>query len=125
MTLSEAKSTQTVKIGRASSSRDKSKLTSTNLNWDEEGNWAKMPEDEDPFIAKNWKVQRDYFKEIPYHTLELTHYEVMAQKLGRLLNSQEIPTVDPLELSAPLIKTRIKAQWEDWEASYPNMGTAG
>ena len=67
-----------MKTGEASSSKAKSKLTSTNLNWDEEENWAKMPEDEDPFIAKHWKFQRDYFKEIPYHTLELTHYEVVV-----------------------------------------------
>ena len=53
LTLLEAKSTQTVKTGEASSSRAKSKLTITDLNWDEEGNWAKMPEDEDPFIAEN------------------------------------------------------------------------
>ena len=44
-----------------------------------------MPEDEDPFIVENWKFQRDYFKEIPYHTLELTHYEVVVEKFGRLL----------------------------------------
>ena len=32
--------------------------------------------------------------------------------------------MDPLELSAPLIKMKIKAQWEDWEASHPKMGRA-
>ena len=53
LTLSEAKSTQTVKTGEASSSRAKSKLTSTDLNWDEEGNWAEMPEDTDTFIAEH------------------------------------------------------------------------
>ena len=30
-----------------------------------------------------------------------------------------------MELSAPLIKMKIKAQWEDWEASRPKMGRAG
>ena len=55
LTLSEAKSTQIVKTSEASSSKAKSKLTSTDLNWDEEGNWAKMPEDEDPFISENWR----------------------------------------------------------------------
>ena len=91
----------------------KSKITSTNLHWDEEGNWAKMPKDEDPFVQGNWKFQRDYFKEIPYHTLEITHYEVVVQKVGRLLYPKETQIVDPLELSAPLIKMKIKAQWED------------
>ena len=84
-----------------------------------------MPEDEDPFIAKNWKFQRDYFKEIPYHTLELTHYEAVFQKVGRLLYPQETEQMDPIELSAPLIKMKIKAQWEDWEASHLEMGRAG
>ena len=79
-----------MKTGEATSSKAKSKLTSTDLHWDEEGNWAKMPEDEDPFIAKHWKFQREYFKEIPYHTLELTHYEAVVQKLGCMLYPQEI-----------------------------------
>ena len=30
-----------------------------------------------------------------------------------------------MELSAPLIKMKIKAQWEDWEVSHPEMGRAG
>ena len=68
-----------------------------------------MPEDEDPFIAEHWKFQRDYFKEIPYHTLELSHYEAVVQKLGRMLYPQEIEHVEPMELSAPLIKMKIKA----------------
>ena len=38
LTLSEAKSTQTVKTIEASSSKAKSKLTSTDLNWEKEGN---------------------------------------------------------------------------------------
>ena len=33
--------------------------------------------------------------------------------------------MDPIELSAALIKMKIKAQWEDWEASHPKMGRAG
>ena len=33
--------------------------------------------------------------------------------------------MDPIELSAPLIKMKIKAQWEDREASHPEMGRAG
>ena len=73
LTQSEAKSTQMIKTGEASRSKDKSKVTSTDLSWDEEGNWADMPEDEDPFIAQHWRFQRDYFKELPYHTTELTH----------------------------------------------------
>ena len=77
-------------IGEATSSKAKSKLTSTDLNWDEEGNWAKMLEDEDPFIAEHWKFQRDYFKEILYHTLELTHYEAVVHKVGRLLYPQKM-----------------------------------
>ena len=84
-----------------------------------------MPEDEDSFIVEHWKFQRDYFKEIPYHTLELTHYEVVVQKVGRLLYPQETEQMDPIKLSAPLIKMKIKAQWEDWEASHPEMGRAG
>ena len=59
LTQSEAKSMQTVKTGEASRSKDKSKLTSINLSWDEEGNWADMPNDEDPFIAQHWRFQRD------------------------------------------------------------------
>ena len=68
-----------------------------------------MPKDEDPFIAKNWKFQRDYFKEIPYHTLELTHYKAVVQKVGRLLYPQEIEQMDPIELNAPLLKANIIA----------------
>ena len=30
-----------------------------------------------------------------------------------------------MELSAPLIQMKIKAQWEDWEASHLEMGRAG
>ena len=33
--------------------------------------------------------------------------------------------MDPIELNAPLIKMKIKAQWEDWEASHLEMGRAG
>ena len=33
--------------------------------------------------------------------------------------------MEPIELSAPLIKMKIKSQWEDWEASHPEMGRAG
>ena len=42
-----------------------------------------------------------------------------------MLYPQEIQSVDPIELSAPLIQMKIKAQWEDWEASHPEMGKAG
>ena len=52
LTQSEAKSTQTLKTGEATSSKDKSKITSTDLSWDEEENWAEMSDDEDPFIAQ-------------------------------------------------------------------------
>ena len=38
LTISEAKSTQTTKTSEALSSKTKSKLTSTDLQWDEEGN---------------------------------------------------------------------------------------
>ena len=113
-----------MKTDEASSSRAKSKLTSTDLNWDEEGNWAEMPEDKDPFIAEHWRFQQEYFKEIPYHTLELTHYKAVVQKVGTLLYPQEIKQMEPNELSEPLIKMKIKAQWEDWEASHPKMGRA-
>ena len=82
MTLSKAKSTQTIKTSEATSSKMKSKLTSTDLQWDEEANWAKIPDNEDLFIQENWRFHRDFFKEIPYHTLELTHYEAIVQKLG-------------------------------------------
>ena len=84
-----------------------------------------MLEDEDPFVQENWKFQRDYFKEIPYHTLEITHYETVVLKLGRLLYLQEIQIVVPLKLTAPLIKMKIKDQWKDWESSHPKMGRAG
>ena len=114
-----------MKTGEASSSKVKSRLTSIDLSWDEEGNWANMLEDEDPFIAQHWRFQRDYFKEIPYHTIELTHYEAVVQKVGRHLYPQETERMEPIELSAPLIKMKIKAQWEDWEASHPEMGRAG
>ena len=30
--------------------------------------------------------------------------------------------MEPIELSAPLIKMKIKTQWEDCEASHPEMG---
>ena len=53
LTKSKAKSAQATKTGEATSSKAKSKLTSTNLQWDEEGNWADMPEDEDPFIQEH------------------------------------------------------------------------
>ena len=33
--------------------------------------------------------------------------------------------MEPIELSAPLIKMKIKVQWEDWEASHPEMGRVG
>ena len=62
---------------------------------------------------------------MPYHTLELTHYEAVVQKLSRMLYPQEIQSVEPIELSVPLIKMKIKAQWEDWEASHPEMSRAG
>ena len=55
LTKSEAKSTQTTKTGEATSSKAKSKLTSTDLQWDEEGNWADMLEDKDPFIQEHWR----------------------------------------------------------------------
>ena len=124
LTKSEAKSTQTTQVGEAASSKAKSKLTSTDLQWDEEGNWADTPEDEDPFIQEHWRFQREYFKEIPYHTLELAHYEAVVQKLGRMLYPQVIEKMEPMELSAPLIKMKIKAQWEDWEASHSELGRA-
>ena len=38
LTKAKAKSTQMMKTGEATSSKAKSKLTSTDLNWDEEGN---------------------------------------------------------------------------------------
>ena len=113
------------KTGEATSSKAKSKLTSTELQRDEDGNWADMPEDKDPFIQEHWRFQRDYFKEIPYHTLKLTHYEAVVQKLGQILYSQETEHMETMELSAPLIRMKIKAQWEDWEASHPEMGRAG
>ena len=125
LTKSKAKSTQTIKAGEATSSKAKAKLTSTDLQWDEEGNWVDMQEDEDPFIQEHWRFQRESFKEIPYHTLELTHYEAMVQKLGRMIYPQETEQTEPMELSAPLIKMKIKAQWEDWEATHPKMGRAG
>ena len=68
-----------------------------------------MPKDEDPFVQGNWRLHKYYFKEIPYHTLELTHYEAVVQKLGRMLYPQEIQSVDPIEFSAPLIRMKIKA----------------
>ena len=37
------KSAQTTTKGEASSSGAKSKIISTNLHWDEEGNWTKIP----------------------------------------------------------------------------------
>ena len=113
LTQSGAKSTKTTKRGESTSFKAKSKIISTDLQWDKEGNWAEMPEDDDPFVQENWRFQRDYFKEIPYHTLELTHYEVVVQKVGRLLYPQETQTMDCLELSAPLIRMKIKAPWED------------
>ena len=84
-----------------------------------------MPEHKDSFIAKHWKFQREYFKQIPYHTLKLTHYKGVVQKLGRMLYPQETKRMEAMELSAPLIKMKIKSQWEDWEASHPEMGRAG
>ena len=84
-----------------------------------------MLKDEDPFISEHWRFQREYFKEIPYHTLKLTHYEAVVQKLGRMLYPQETDKMEPMKLSAPLIKMKIKAQWEDWEASHPEMGRVG
>ena len=30
-----------------------------------------------------------------------------------------------MELSAPLIKMKVKPQWKDWEASHLEMGRAG
>ena len=53
LTLSEAKSTQTTKTCDATSSKTRSKLISTNLQWDEEGNWVEMPDDEDPYVQEN------------------------------------------------------------------------
>ena len=60
--------------------------------------------------------------------MEITHYEAIVQKLGQMLYPQEIQNVDLIELSAPLIKMKIKTQWEDWardwEVSHPEMGRA-
>ena len=67
-----------------------------------------MQDDEEPFIQEHWRFQRDYFKEIPYHTLELSHYKTMVQKLGRMLYPQEIENVELMELSAPLIRMKIR-----------------
>ena len=57
--------------------------------------------------------------------MEITPYEVVAHKVGRLLYPQETQTMDPVELNAPLIRMKIKSQWEDWEANHPEMGRAG
>ena len=48
-----AKSAQTTTKGEASASSAKSKITSIDLHWDEEGNWAEMPKDEDPFVQES------------------------------------------------------------------------
>ena len=68
---SDTKSTRTTAKGSASTSIPTSRSTSVDLSWDEEGRWKEMPEDEDPFVKSNWRFQQDYFKDIPYHVLEL------------------------------------------------------
>ena len=42
-----------------------------------------------------------------------------------MLYPQETKKMEPIELSAPLIKMKIKVQWEGWEASHPEMSRAG
>ena len=42
-----------------------------------------------------------------------------------MLWSQETEHMEPMELSTPLIKMKIKAQWEDWETSHTKIGRAG
>ena len=61
------------------------------------------------------EFQNQYFDELPMHRRAYNHYEAMVREVGRYLYSTEMELMEPIELSAPLIEMKIKAQWENWE----------
>ena len=99
--------------------------TSIDLHWNEEGELDNMSEDELPYVKSDWKFQKDLFKRMSLQSRRLSHYKVVVQKLDRHLFPDEVERMDQQELSAPLIKMKVKASWEDWEASHPEMLRAG
>lgn len=52
---------------------------------------------------------------------QLSHYEAVVKKLGQHLFLEDTDKMYMQELSAPLIRMKMKAQLEDWEASNPEM----
>ena len=99
--------------------------TSVDLHWNEEGELDDMSNDELPYVKADWKFQKEHFKGMSLEARRLSHYEAVVRKLGRHLFPDEIEKTDMHELSAPLIKMKTKAAWEDWEASHPEMFRAG
>ena len=96
------------------------------LSWNDEGELSDMPDDEHPIVQRDWQFQKEFFKEVPCHMHELSHYAAVVHKLGRYLYPDEISKVNPMELSAPLLlKMKIRAEWEEWESAHPEMGRAG
>lgn len=69
--------------------------------------------------------KRVHFKELPYTARILSHYKVVVRKGSRHLYPNEIKQMELLELSAPIIKMKVKVAWENREASHPKIGRAG
>ena len=82
--------------------------TSVDLHWNEEGELDDMSEDELPYVKTDWKFQKDHFKRMSLQARALSHYEAVVWKLGRHLFPDEVERMDQQELSAPLIKMKVK-----------------
>ena len=121
--LSQAASTRTT-TGVGSSSIPWTR-SSVDLHWNEAGELDDMSEDKLPYIKKEWKFQREHFKTLPYTTRVLSHYEAVIRKLGCHLYPNKDALAGQPKLFAPLLKMKIKATWEDWEANNPKMLRAG
>ena len=84
-------------------------------------NRAKVIDDDEP-VDMEWEVQKDMFSELSLTVKLLTHYKAVIRKLGRLLIPHDrLPTLN-VELSAPLLKMKMQAVWEQWELDHPKSG---
>lgn len=88
------------------------------------GDLDDMSSNEHPIIKAKWKFQKEFFKELPYVTRTFSHYEAIVRKLHSNLYLDELRKINDFKLSAPLIKEKVKAAWEDWVDNNPNMGWA-
>ena len=99
--------------------------SSVDLHWADAEELDNMSKDELPYIKNDWKFQKEYFKHLPQAARVLSHYEAVIQKLGRYLYPNKKAMFGQAKLVAPLLKMKVRATWENWEASNPEMHRAG